>query len=395
MAYYTNFFQPVLMMSAVCSFWLRLMNPNMPATSEVPIFNYVVGYIAFMLITDVNFWMFHRLLHRNRFLYTTIHSRHHEIKHGRMEALHYVEQHPVEMLVSVMPVWYFTYLFPGLFPSWFVTFLIYHVHSMGLAAHSMTIFYDTKNPLFYAILPFSFPLVVVSVILRFLGIPGMLSSPARHHLHHKSPLYNYGLTFTIMDRWMRTMKTTSEKATDVSARKTTRHEINLLVIFFQVAAILSRRELQDSSESLFWWQDSGWFASYAVYCVGLWIELVQPETNKFLRHVHHPLALLLAVISASLNLVPAARFVVLSNISQAPLFLALALERGHGLAAWMVLPVKLCIGCWTARNLLQDNLLFPNTIQLVFVAIGTAMQVKGAHDVVQKGRSIRGKGRIN
>lgn len=124
----------IVTMTLTCSFWKFCMNSNLPSTEEVPMINYPIYWLVTVLIGDLHFYAFHRLMHCNRFLYKHVHSHHHSMPSLDMEPLDYLEQHPVEMLLSVMPIAYVTYIAP-IVPEWYAYAFIYFIHGMGLAAH--------------------------------------------------------------------------------------------------------------------------------------------------------------------------------------------------------------------------------------------------------------------
>ena len=114
------------------------------------------------------------------------------------------------------------------------------------------------------------------------------------------------------------------------------------------------------------------------------VELLNPQTNKFLRTVHHPLALVLAFSSYILGLDEAATFVVISNMVQMPSFIALATGRHHLMSAVMVTPVKMMVGMYCIANLLFRGSSLC-AVQIIPIFVGVAMQVKGGMDLARKG----------
>ena len=272
-----------------------------------------------------------------------------------------------------MPIAYLSYIAP-IVPSWYTYHCIYFVHGMGLAAHSMLNYYDVTNVLFYVFLPFSFPLVMISLATRILGLPNILSSPSRHFMHHEDSRVNFGLMFTFMDRWFGTEQSYSDKSSRPIPNKSKRHEISILLTVLQLFVTLTTKSL---------------YTAYTIYCINLVIEMVNPRTNKFLRTVHHPLALVLACSAFVLGLDGAAAFVVVSNIVQLPSFFALATGRYCLLAAWIVTPIKLMVGVICIANLSPWDT-FLDKLQILPIVIGVAMQVKGGLDLAAKTRQPRG-----
>ena len=141
----------------------------------------VVGQFLFLVfLDDAYFYFFHRSLHRNAYLYRTIHHIHHRAT--APFALEYIYVHPLEWMIRALAV-------PvGLG-------VIYLVHG-SVSAHAFWAF-----GFWFNLHEIDIHTGLRSYISRSIPWYGTTEHHDRHHAHKNG---NFGSTFTIWDRLLKT-----------------------------------------------------------------------------------------------------------------------------------------------------------------------------------------------
>ena len=158
-------------------------------------------FYIFTLINDIHFYLWHRAMHLNKYLYKSIHHQHHLNKY--VIASDFLDQTFLELFISILPMFYVYSIF-NFIPS-YIHFLISRIVLInGFIGHSN---YDiSKYKTRYILMIILFPFIIMNYITTKLFKKSYILNMKHHHLHHIKYKYNYSQTYKIIDIFFNTYK---------------------------------------------------------------------------------------------------------------------------------------------------------------------------------------------
>ena len=164
-------------------FYLLNRNGKIQIIDEFPsVSTMIYQILIFILIDDFLFYWTHLLFH-TRWLYKTIHCKHHLYR--QPTGLVFILSHPIESLIQ------------NQIPVWFGPFLFKEKHLLTLSLWLFIRVYQTMNAHSGYDLPYITPQYY---------LPWLFSGTLEHDYHHEYSHSNFGSFFTIWDRLMKTRR---------------------------------------------------------------------------------------------------------------------------------------------------------------------------------------------
>lgn len=288
--------------------------------------------IAYVLISDLIFFIYHKLSHDIKTVYYSIHRIHHaSTKGSRINSFDFFKVHMLEAFLTSLPIAFMPHLLP-IVPLWHHIYLSSILVLFDLIGHS-TYNLDSKKSTVSAIITlYTMPFAILSFTFKLTTGSNLFLHPSHHHIHHMEYNFNYGQFTKIWDKIFGTFKSKSGKKESYNAR----YAINVLVCVLQFYLLVySTIEV-----------------SLMAYCAIIIYELLFCRINTTLKYFHHPLFLTAASYAYKHNLTDLMWYYVLSNVIQIPSYVALHNKSGYKKASIWALTCKvlLIVGLYVYHN---------------------------------------------
>jgi sterol desaturase/sphingolipid hydroxylase (fatty acid hydroxylase superfamily) len=137
-------------------------------------------------------------MHKNKFFWKHVHSKHHEMKNLTVWATSYAEFFE-NVLMIAPPIVIIQLAYLNLFDTYYSkSFVVALLNQILIFKIGHSGFYQN----FWVVL--ACPGLIVGIALRALGLEGQVTTD--HEMHHLFPLNNFALNFRVWDRLMGSYK---------------------------------------------------------------------------------------------------------------------------------------------------------------------------------------------